>query len=89
MWRCGRVMDRARRSRRLWRRFGWLCAHEEALVVTTAPSDRQVKELLWREIRAPLSEEPGTVIGGKLTSRLVWSFRKSVSRYGFLVEQRG
>lgn len=29
----------------------WLMAHEESVVVTTAPTGRQVREVLWREIR--------------------------------------
>lgn len=30
----------------------WLMLHEQAVVITTAPTGRQVKQLLWREIRA-------------------------------------
>lgn len=30
----------------------WLMAFEDSVVITTAPTFRQVKELLWREIRA-------------------------------------
>ena len=29
----------------------WLCSYDDAIVVTTAPTDRQVKEILWRDIR--------------------------------------
>lgn len=29
----------------------WLCAWDDAIVITTAPTGRQVKEVLWREIR--------------------------------------
>ena len=28
----------------------WLMAHDEAIVITTAPTERQVEQLLWREI---------------------------------------
>ena len=59
----------------------WLCAHDEALVVTTAPSDRQVRELLWREIRH-LHRRNGEMIGGKLTmNRLEFSEKRF--GYGF------
>ena len=44
----------------------WLMAHDEAVVITTAPSERQVKELLWREIRS-VYRENRKIIGGKLT----------------------
>lgn len=30
----------------------WLVAHEKAIVLTTAPTHRQVEDILWREIRA-------------------------------------
>lgn len=29
----------------------WLCSREQALVITTAPTLRQVRDLLWRELR--------------------------------------
>ena len=29
----------------------WLLSYDDAVVVTTAPTDRQVKEILWRDIR--------------------------------------
>ncbi len=29
----------------------WLCSEEDSIVITTAPTFRQVKEILWREIR--------------------------------------
>ncbi len=45
----------------------WLCSYEEAVVITTAPSERQVKELLWREIRHLHRRNEG-LIGGRLTS---------------------
>ncbi len=36
----------------------WLISHEEAVVITTAPTFRQVKEILWREIRACAAKTP-------------------------------
>ena len=30
----------------------WLLAHDDSVIITTAPTFRQVKELLWREIRS-------------------------------------
>ena len=44
----------------------WLMSYDHAVVITTAPSERQVREILWREIRRlymPLRD----IIGGKLT----------------------
>ena len=45
----------------------WVMAHEEAAVITTAPTERQVKELLWREIRAIYARKREH-IGGKLSA---------------------
>lgn len=36
----------------------WLLSHEEAVVITTAPTFRQVKEILWREIRSSIGGKP-------------------------------
>ena len=44
----------------------WLLAHDKAIVVTTAPTDRQVRELLWREIRA-IHRENSEIIGGRIS----------------------
>ena len=44
----------------------WLLAHDKAIVVTTAPTDRQVRELLWREIRA-IHRENSDIIGGRIS----------------------
>ena len=59
----------------------WLCAHEEAMVVTTAPSDRQVRELLWREIRH-IHRRNSDLLGGKLTSNRL-EFSEKRFAYGF------
>ena len=59
----------------------WLMAHEEALVITTAPSERQVKNTIWREIR-DIWERNKELIGGKLTqTRLELSNKRFA--YGF------
>ena len=44
----------------------WLMAFPESMVITTAPTERQVREVLWREIRRAYrgNEE---LIDGKLT----------------------
>ena len=56
-------------------------AHEEALVITTAPSERQVKNTIWREIR-DIWERNKELIGGKLTqTRLELSNKRFA--YGF------
>lgn len=59
----------------------WLCAHDEATVITTAPSERQVKELLWREIRHLHGKNP-ELIGGKLASTRLELSEKRFA-YGF------
>ena len=57
----------------------WLVCHDEAIVITTAPSERQVKELLWREIR-DLHGKNRYLVGGKMSStRLEFSEK----RFGF------
>ena len=33
----------------------WLLGHKDSVVITTAPTGRQVREVLWREIRAACS----------------------------------
>ena len=51
----------------------WLMSYDNAIVITTAPSERQVREILWRELRnlyIPVRD----IIGGKLTrTRLEFS----------------
>ena len=56
-------------------------SHDNAIVITTAPSERQVKELLWREIRQ-LYMPHRAVIGGKLT-RTRLDFAPNRYAYGF------
>ena len=59
----------------------WLMSYDNAIVITTAPSERQVREILWRELRnlyVPVRD----IIGGKLTrTRLEFSPKRYA--YGF------
>ena len=59
----------------------WLMSYDNAIVITTAPSERQVKELLWREIRM-LYMPHRDKIGGKLT-RTRLDFAPNRYAYGF------
>ena len=59
----------------------WLMSYDNAIVITTAPSERQVKELLWREIRQLYMPHRET-IGGKLT-RTRLDFAPNRYAYGF------
>ena len=59
----------------------WLMAHERATVITTAPSDRQVKEFLWREIRS-IYDRNRRLIGGKITATSLELSNKRFA-YGF------
>ena len=59
----------------------WLISYDNAIVITTAPSERQVKELLWREIRRLYMPHRET-IGGKLT-RTRLDFSPTRYAYGF------
>ena len=65
----------------------WLCAHDEAMVITTAPTERQVKDLLWREIRHLHGKNP-EAIGGKLTSTRLELSEKRFA-YGFSTDTAG
>src|SRR5215469_2596475 len=46
----------------------WLCMYRPSIVITTAPTDRQVTEVLWREIRIFIAKAAarGNPLGGKL-----------------------
>ena len=65
----------------------WLHMHDEATVITTAPSERQVKDLLWREIRHLHAKNP-EYIGGKLTSTRLELSEKRFA-YGFSTDTAG
>ena len=59
----------------------WLISYDNAIVITTAPSERQVREILWRELRnlyMPIRD----LIGGKLT-RTRLDFSATRYAYGF------
>ena len=59
----------------------WLMSYDNAIVITTAPSERQVREILWRELRnlyVPVRD----TIGGKLT-RTRLEFGSKRYAYGF------
>ena len=59
----------------------WLMSYDDAIVITTAPSERQVREILWRELRnlyMPVRDK----IGGKLT-RTRLEFGPKRYAYGF------
>lgn len=45
----------------------WLMSHDSATVITTAPTTRQVRHILWREIRNIVHAHP-ELIGGTLTT---------------------
>lgn len=57
----------------------WLDTRKPALVVTTAPTDRQVRELLWRYVKK-LRQTAKSNLGGKLLQK---KLELSVDRYGF------
>ena len=59
----------------------WLMSYDNAIVITTAPSERQVREILWRELRnlyIPVRD----IVGGKLT-RTRLEFGSKRYAYGF------
>ncbi len=57
----------------------WLMTHDEAIVVTTAPTERQVKNLLWREIRQ-IHRNNRDLIGGSISET---KLEMSSKRYAF------
>ncbi|MXX93475.1 MAG: hypothetical protein F4Y63_08545 [Chloroflexi bacterium] len=59
----------------------WLMTHDEAIVITTAPSDRQVKETIWREIRTIHSKNKHLIRGKITATRLELSNKRFA--YGF------
>lgn len=59
----------------------WIASFDDAIVITTAPSERQVRELLWREIHRIYIPRHKR-IGGKLT-RTRLDFTASRYAYGF------
>ena len=59
----------------------WLMVHESATVITTAPTARQVRQTLWREIRNIVYAHP-ELIGGTLSSDKL-EIGESKFAYGF------
>lgn len=53
----------------------WLMAYEDSVVITTAPTFRQVKELLWREIKSAVVKgmyPPNTVLDTQINLGEKW-----------------
>lgn len=64
----------------------WLLSCPGRIAITTAPTGRQVKELLWKEIRKLASNvvKSGRVIGGELSpSTPVWRIEEGWMAIGF------
>ena len=66
----------------------WLMCYDDAVVITTAPTERQVSELLWREIRA-IHRDNAELIGGRITTtRLDLAERRFAFGFSTNVEER-
>jgi phage terminase large subunit len=76
---CGKTFIAARTA--VW----WLCTYRPSIVITTAPTDRQVNEILWREMRAFAARARirGHPIGGKLLLTSKWEFAENHFAIGF------
>ena len=76
---CGKTFIAARLA--AW----FLCLYRPAIVITTAPTDRQVSEILWREIRAfaAKAKAHGHPLGGKLFQTCRWEFGEDHFAIGF------
>src|SRR5271170_4543998 len=59
----------------------WLAMYRPSIVVTTAPTDRQVTEVLWREVRAFAAKAKG--LGGRLLLTNKWEFAEDHFAIGF------
>lgn len=62
----------------------WLTNFEPSVVVTTAPTDRQVRRILWKEIHKSVNkaEDRGNYLGGKLLTKS-WQFSEEHFGIGF------
>ncbi len=60
------IIRAIRPSVRLGRILPWLMCFANALAITTAPTEHQVRDLLWREIRR-IHRRNAALIGGNLT----------------------
>ncbi len=66
----------------------WLMCYDDAVVITTAPTERQVSEMLWREIRA-IHRDNAELIGGRITTtRLDLAERRFAFGFSTNVEER-
>lgn len=76
---CGKTFIAARIA--VW----FLCMYARSIVLITAPTDRQVMEVLWREIRTfkAKAEAHGNRIGGKLLLTGKWEFAEDHFAIGF------
>lgn len=63
----------------------WLAMYRPSIVVTTAPTDRQVTEVLWREVRAfaAKAKARGKGLGGRLHLTNKWEFAEDHFAIGF------
>lgn len=62
----------------------WMANFYPAIVVTTAPTDRQVRRILWKEIHKlhARAKANGVNLGGKLLTKS-WEFTKEHFAFGF------
>jgi len=60
----------------------WICTRSPALVITTAPTGRQVRWLLWREIRK-LWGKAKRRLPGKKPMQLKWEIAEDRQAHGF------
>jgi hypothetical protein len=76
---CGKTFIAARIA--VW----FLCMYARSIVLITAPTDRQVLEVLWREVRAfkVKAEAHGNPIGGRLLLTGKWEFAEDHFAIGF------
>jgi phage terminase large subunit len=76
---CGKSFIAARIA--IW----WLSMYKPSVVITTAPTERQVSEILWREIRifASKAKASGNALGGKLLLTNHWEFAEDHFAIGF------
>src|SRR4051812_38158527 len=61
---------------------GWLAAHEAAIVLTTAPTHRQVEDILWREIRTRY-RDAAVPLSDKAPNTTDWSITENRWAKGF------
>ena len=62
-----------------------MCTYRPSIVITAAPTERQVSEILWREIRSfeAKARARGNPIGGKLLQTNKWEFSPDHFAIGF------